>query len=94
MKTPVIVVHIHCMVSRTDIVEYFFDNHPMVLTDMLMLKRLGFTKQNSSIMDKPHSLNVVAKQNTSRTWIKKGWGTKTLAAMMGAHPIPSARETI
>ena len=36
----------------------------MVLTDMIMLKRLGFTEWNSSIMDKPHSLNVAAKGKT------------------------------
>ena len=68
MKTPVsvtIVIHIHCIVSRNDIVEYFFDKkHPMVLTDMIMLKWLGFTKQNSSIMDKLHSLNVATKAKT------------------------------
>ena len=72
-----------------------FDKHPTVLTDMLMLKWLGFTKQDSSIMDKPHSLNVAAKAKHIKNRGKKGVGaTKTLAMMMGAHPAPSARESI
>ena len=79
MKPPVsvtIVIQIHCIVSRNDIVEYFFDKHPMILTDMVMLKRLGFTKWNSSIMDKPHSLNVASKAKHIKNPGKKGVGDK------------------
>ena len=67
----------------------------MVLTDMIMLKRLGFTEQDSSIMDKPHSLNMAAKAKHIKNPGKKGvGGTKTLAVMIGAHPAQSARESI
>ena len=41
---------------------------------MLMVKWLGFTKQDSSIMDKPHSLNVAAKAKYIQNSGKKGVG--------------------
>ena len=68
----------------------------MVLTDMLMLKRLGFTEQDSSIMDKPHSLNMAAKAKHIQNLGKKGVGgnKNSGCAMMGAHPTSSARESI
>ena len=84
----------HCH-PELRIIKYFFDKYPTVLTDMLMLKQLGFTKQNSSIMDKPHSLNVATKAKHIQNLGKKGVGTtKIMATMMGAHPTPSARESI
>ena len=48
-------------------------------------------------MDKLHSLKVAAKAKHIQNLGKKGVGggaTKTLAAMMTAHPMPSARESI
>ena len=47
----------------------------MVLTDMIMLKQLGFTKRNSCTMDKPHSLNMATKAKTHQEpGLKKGVG--------------------
>ena len=67
----------------------------MALTDMLMLKQLGFTERDSSIMDKQHSMNIATKTKHIQNLGKKEVGaTKTLATMMGAHPTPSARESI
>ena len=57
---------------------FFFDKRPMVLTDMVMLKWLGFTKWNSSIMDKPHSLNVATKAKHIKKLGKKGVGGQKL----------------
>ena len=38
-----IAIHIHCIVSRNDIVKFFLTKkHPMVLTDMIMLKQLYY----------------------------------------------------
>ena len=56
----------------------FFDKCPMVLTDMLMFKWLGFTEQDSSIMGKPHSLNMAAKVKHIKNPGKKGWGPQKL----------------
>ena len=46
----------------------------MVLTDMIMLKQLGFTEWNSSIVDKPQSLNMATKQKHINNPGKKGVG--------------------
>ena len=69
MKTPeslTIVLHIHVLSSRTQqSLNILFDKHPMVLTDMLMLKGLGFTKQDSSTMAKATLLNMAANAKVS-----------------------------
>ena len=87
--------HICIVIKNSAVSNILFDKRPTVLTDMLMLKRLGFTEQDISMIDKTHSFNMAAKAKHIQNPGKKGWGaTKTLTAMTRTHPTPSARESI
>ena len=83
MKTPesvTIVLHIHALSSRT--LHILSDKCPMVLTDMLMLKRLGQLYYGTATL-----LNVAAdtKVPYPEPGGKKGGAQQKLPAMMGAH---------
>ena len=66
------------VIKNSALSNILFDKHPMVLTDMLMLKQLGFTEQDISIMDKPQSFNMAAKTKHIQNQGKKGLGQQKL----------------
>ena len=98
MKTPenvTIVLHIHALSSRTQYHQIF------CLTNILWFWQTCpcwndlVSPSRTDLLLTSHTLWMWLQMQSiiSRTRVKRG-ATKTVATMMGAHPMPSGRESI
>ena len=94
-----IVIHIHCIISRNDIIKFFFWQKNILWfwqtwscwNDLVLLSGTALLWISHTLWMWPQKQKHINNPGKKRGG---GEGTKTLAMMMGAHPVLSARESI